>query len=197
MSRLIRLEKPYGFDVNFSYVERCFIDKARNAMLLQAIAHNNDYLFFTDDDQIPDVDILVKMVGLDKDIVGCPIPSRNGKKELAIYDLDGNRLNSVSETMRVGAVGMGGTLIKRQVIDDMVAAFARPFEFEIKINKGVVTEYSEDINFCTRAAELGFETWVLFGCKSIHLGESKQYYYDGEYKCGNPGSAATAPRKVV
>ena len=181
MSRIIALDKPEGYNINFMYAERCFIDKARNAMLKKAIIHDNDFLFFTDSDQIPDKNILVEMVKLDKDIVGCPIASRKGKLELNVYDLEGGRLNEVEESMEIGAIGMGGTMIKRHVLEDMLAEYPRPFEFEYI--DGI--EYSEDINFCKRAKRLGFEVWAIDPSivGSVHIGDPMEYYYNGEYKC--------------
>ena len=186
MSRLIHLDKPDGFQINFAYVERTFIDKARNGLVQLCLKNNNDYLFFNDDDQNPDKDILTKMVELDKDIVGCPISSRNGREELALYDKKGNRINDFKKTQEVGAVGMGSTLIKRKVLEEIIKVYPAPFQFEnaieIKDNKEILVEYSEDINFCKRAGELRFEIWCMADVKSFHIGNPIQYFYDGEFK---------------
>lgn len=182
MSRLICLDKPKDANVNFSYVSRCLIDKARNGMVQQCLMHNNDYLFFVDDDQIPDKDILIKMIALDKDIVGCPIPSRSGLKELAVYDLNGNRLNEFMETQEVGAVGMGSTLIKRHVLEKVVEKWGAPFQFEVREENDILVEYSEDINFCARARSLGLQVWCMADVASRHIGNPVEYYYEKEYK---------------
>ena len=183
ISRLMILDKPKGCNVQFAYVERLMVDMARNGMVEQCLMHNADYLFFCDDDQIPDKDILVKMLALDKDIVGCPIASRNGKENLAIYDLEYNRMNEFKKTQKVGAVGMGNTLIKRKVLEEIIKEYPAPFQFETDVVDDIVVGFSEDINFCRRAGELGFETWVIAGVKSMHIGSPIQYFYDGEYKC--------------
>ena len=187
MSRLIHLNKPANCNVIFSFSIRVFIDKARNAMAQQCIDRGNDYLFFCDSDQIPDKDILVKMVALDKDIVGCPIPSRNGAHELAVYDLDGDRMNNFTQTQQVGAVGMASTLIKRKVLEKVIKHYPAPFQFEniweMKNDKEILVEYSEDINFCRRARDLGFEVWCMADIKSLHIGNPLAYFYEnGEYK---------------
>jgi hypothetical protein len=186
MSRLIRLDKPKGSTIDFGYVERLMIDKARNGMVQQAIMHDVDYLFFNDDDQAPDKDILVKMIEVDKDIVGCPIPSRNGKEELAVFDLEFNRLTEFTKTCRVGAVGMASTLIKGSVLKKIVEKYPNPFQFEVTYDKdNVLVEFSEDINFCRRAGEMGFEVWCMADVASIHFGSPVQHIYrDGKYYHG-------------
>jgi hypothetical protein len=186
MSRLIQLDKPEDSIVNFGYVSRLMIDKARNGMVSQCLMHDNDYLFFCDDDQIPCKDILVKMVALDKDIVGCPIPSRNGKKELAVYDMDFNRINEIKETQRVGGVGMASTLIKSKALKKIIKEYPAPFQFENAIEmvdgKEILVEFSEDINFCRRAGELGLEVWCMADVYSKHIGEPVTYWYDKDFK---------------
>jgi hypothetical protein len=187
MSRLISLDKPKNSKINFTYTTRCFIDKARNGMAYQCLKHKNDYLFFCDSDQIPDKDILIKMLELDKDIIGCPIPNRNGKKELALYDKNGDRIVEFQGTREVGAVGMGSTLIKSQVLKEMFEFYPMPFQFETRINnfdnKEILVEYSEDINFCRRARELAFEVWCI-DVVSKHIGEPIEYFYqNGQFLC--------------
>lgn len=186
MSRLIQLDKPKDCIVNFGYVERMMIDKARNGMAQQCLKNKNDYLFFCDDDQVPDKDTLVKMIELDKDIVGCAIPSRNGNKELAMYEKNGDRIKEFKETREIGAIGMGSTLIKAQVLKEMVEVYGNPFQFETKMQKvdgeDILVEYSEDINFCRRARELGFQVYGIVGVVSKHIGKPIEYYYDGEFK---------------
>lgn len=187
MSRLISLDKPEGAEVNFGYVARMMIDKARNGMAQQCVTHGNDYICFIDDDQLIPKDFLTKLMSLDKDIIGTPIPSRNGNRELAVYDMEGNRMTSFKGTCRVGSIGMGATLIKAKVLKKMIEEYGSPFQFETKIEKvdgkDIIVEYSEDINFCRRAGELGFETWCTdITDPVIHYGEPIAYYYDGEFK---------------
>jgi hypothetical protein len=187
ISRLMHLDKPVGFNINFSYVIRVMIDKARNGMAQQCVERKNDYLFFCDSDQIPDKDILVKMVALDKDIVGCPIPSRRGLKEIAVFDKDYKKMSKFKKTQEVGGVGMASTLIKRHVLEGVIEKYPAPFQFETMLDdrdgEEKIVEFSEDINFCRRARELGYEVWCMADVKSLHIGEPVSYWYeDGEFR---------------
>lgn len=183
VSRMLMLEVPEGCEFKHCFIERTLIWKARDGIATVAMNKGVDYLFFWDDDQIPDRDILVKMVALDKDIVGCPIPSRRGEKWLAVHDEKGGKLVSVRGIGQVGGIGMANTLIKTSVLKRMYKEWKQLFYFLVEENdEGVVTEYSEDLTFCKKARELGFEVWCDATIKSIHIGYPMGYYYDGDYK---------------
>jgi len=184
VSRLLAIKTPKGFKINFVFVDRVLIDKARNGIAKVAMDEKQDYLFFWDDDQLPDTDILEKMVKLDKDIVGCPIPCRRGGKWIAVFDKDGDKLEHIHKTQEVGGIGMANTLIKVGVIKKMFKQWKQLFDFEvIRNNKGIYVEYGEDITFCRRAKDMGFKIWCDATIKSIHIGDPVGYWYeDGEYK---------------
>ena len=61
----------------------------------------------------------------------------------------------------VSGVGMGLTLIKRQVVEAVRSTYKRPFEF--------VDDMGEDLVFCLRAAEMGFETVVVPHARVGHV----------------------------
>lgn len=61
----------------------------------------------------------------------------------------------------VAGVGMGLTLIKRQVVEAVCSTYKRPFEVE--------DDRDEDLVFCLRAAEFGFETKVVPHARIGHV----------------------------
>jgi hypothetical protein len=188
ISRLMHLDKPKGSTVIFSYSVRVAIDRARNAMARQCVDNKNDYLFFCDSDQIIPKNLLTTLVSLDKDVIGTPICSRSGVHELAVYDLDYNRLNQFTGLQEVGGIGMGATLIKRHVLEEVFKSYSCPFQFdsmiETKDGKESLVEFSEDICFCRRARELGFKIFCTDQVAPVyHLGDPTMFYYEaGEYK---------------
>ena len=183
ISRLMHLDLPEGFIARFAYAERCFIDDARNGIAQQLLNHDDDYLFFCDDDQIPDRDILTKLIELDKDIIGTPIPNRRGEKQIAVFNKKYNQMTEFKGTKEVGAIGMGSTLIKREVIEKMLKKWKAIFYFDVVKEKNIFVKYSEDVTFCRKAREMKFEVWCTDKCKSIHLGDQAEYWYTkGEYK---------------
>lgn len=88
---LLQLHKPYP--CAFMIVERQRIDRARNAILLEALKNNVDYLFFVDDDNPIPPDTLEKFIQDDKDIVSAPILGRNKDKEGELTEFESDPSN--------------------------------------------------------------------------------------------------------
>jgi glycosyltransferase involved in cell wall biosynthesis len=178
-------------------IERQRVDKARNAIVLEALRGGFDYLFFVDDDNPIPPDTLTKLIEDDKDIVSAPIlgrnPDKNGVHPLCCFYsreviADGNPLKLYFniETFRDGgylhkvdAVGTGCLLIKRKVLETLIAVHKDGlFEFgDIKFKEKITVdgkEYdrrtmSEDCEFSERATTAGFEIWVDDRVRPFHL----------------------------
>ena len=182
VSRLNNMIIPEGHVVNFAYTERVLVDKARLGIVQMCLMHDNDYLFFCDSDQVPSRNAIDEFIKLDKDIVSCPIPGRRGDKFIAVFDENVDRLIEWDGTKKCGAVGMGTTLIKKHVIKKLLDKWTNPFAFECEKNEeGVWVEYSEDVMFCRRARDLGFEVWCTDKVMSEHIGEPITYWYNKGY----------------
>lgn len=192
---LLQLHKPYP--CAFMIVERQRIDRARNAILLEALKNNVDYLFFVDDDNPIPPDTLEKFIQDDKDIVSAPILGRNKDKEgehplCAFYKkevkADGKKINlyypiekfkDKGHLHKVDATGTGCLLIKKRVIQKLFAKYQdRVFEFgDIKFKQKITVdgkEYdrrtmSEDCEFSERAINEGFEIWLDDRIQPFHI----------------------------
>lgn len=181
LSRMSNLKVPEGYKLNLSYVKGLLITEARYGMGYQCLEHKNDYLLFIDSDQVPSQNVIEEMIKLDKDIVGCPIPSRRGAKFIAVFDKDMNRLDEWEGTKQCGAVGMATTLIKREVIEKLYDKWANPFEVDAEKHDGKWVKYSEDVMFCKRARKEGFEVWCTDKVISEHIGDPVAYWYHKGY----------------
>ena len=181
ISRLNNMIIPKDHHVNFAYTERVFIDKARHGLASMCLMHGNDYLFFCDSDQIPSRNAIEEMIKLDKDIVGCPIPSRRGEKFIAVFDKEIERLTEWEGTKECGAVGMATTLIKREALEKVMEKWSNPFTFEVEKMGDTYVEFSEDVMFCRRARDLGLEVWCTDKVYSDHIGEPVNYRYHKGY----------------
>lgn len=206
---LLQLHKPIPCAVMI--VERQMILKARNAIALEALKNNFDYLFFVDDDNPIPTDTLEKLLECDKDIVIAPILSRNpnkdGKHDLCAFyseELEGvvidgkplriyKNITDFRDTGHLHKIDAGGTgcmLIKRKVLEALHTKY-KDYIFEngdIRFPKTVVggIEYdrrtmSEDCEFCERAVDAGFEVWLDERVRPIHLTQM------GAVKWGNNG----------
>ena len=174
---LLTLKVKPEWTIDFSFTERVLIDRARNAIAETMLNKGFDYLMFCDDDQIFPVDILEKMIELDKDIVTAPIADRNGEGTIALFDGNLEPIKSCQTTQQVRACGLSATLIKRKVLEEVALKYGVPFRFEKKKVNGKSQSLGEDVNFCLRARELGFEIWAI-PMLIWHIGQRIGYGYD-------------------
>lgn len=192
---LLQLHKPAP--CGFMTVERQRIDKARNAMVMEALKGGFDYLFMVDDDNPIPPDTLDRFIEDDKDIVSCPIlgrnPNKDGKHPICSFyaqdvEVDGAPLKLYTniETWRdegplhqVDATGTGAILIKRKVLEklhkqyrDLIFEFGDyKFKEAITVNGQLYDRrtMSEDCEFSERATKAGFEIWLDERIRPAHL----------------------------
>lgn len=192
---LLQLHKPVP--CAFMIVERQRIDKARNAIALEALRNGVDHVLMVDDDNPIPPDTLELFLQDDKDIVVAPIlgrvPNSQGKHPLCAFYQDVVRADGKSLRLyhniehfrdagplhKVDAAGTGCILIKRRVLEVLHAKHkGYLFEFgDIRLKKKVKVsdvEYdrrtmSEDCEFCERAVDAGFEIWLDERVKPFHI----------------------------
>jgi hypothetical protein len=171
-----------------------------------AIRMQVDYLMFADDDGVLPVDTLVKLVEDDKDIVGAPMMTRNvrdnGLHALCVFEKfdfyigDGKTINKYRSIQgfdnskgylhRVDAIGGACMLLKKEVVEALWTKHnGRPFEFihevhETKEHGVTLRNISEDMCFCERAKEEGFEIWVDTRVRPVHLGKPEFVRFEQE-----------------
>ena len=204
---LLMLHKP--LPCGFMTVERQRVDKARNAIVMEALKGGFDYLFFVDDDNPIPPDTLEKLLEDDKDIVSAPILGRNPDKD-GVHPLccfysreviaDGKPLRLYENITKfreqvylhkVDAVGTGCLLIKRKVLEELIKVHKDGiFEFgDIKFKEKIIVdgkEYdrrtmSEDAEFSERAVDGGFEIYVDDRVRPFHLtGMGAVQYKEGK-----------------
>lgn len=191
VSSLLTLRKPAP--CAFYVVERQMIEKARNAICFQAMQNNATHILFVDDDNPIPEDTLEKMLEDDKDIVIAPIlarnPDQNGVHKLCAFDkevIDGVNIYRNKKDLpkddylhKIDAGGTGCMLIKIDVIKKMNEVYPnrwfestrQVFDKPIMVDGGVFTErtMSEDVQFCERAIELGFEVWLDSRIRPLHI----------------------------
>lgn len=191
---LLQLHKPVP--CAFMVVERQMVEMARNGIVREALSKGFSHLLFVDDDNPIPPDTLELMLSDDKDIVIAPIltrnPDKDGRHSLCAFKrlkvggqklyLEFDRVNG-SDLVRVDAGGTGCMLIKRSVLESLYVKHGeRIFERTRTVFDNPITykgkEYtertmSEDVQFCERAADAGYEIWMDTRIRPIHLGTQK------------------------
>ncbi len=203
---LLQLHKP--LPAAFIYIERQLVEKARNEIVLEALKIPScAYVLFVDDDNPIPTDTLDKMMEADKDIIIAAIPTRspdaNGYHKLCAFyseekEVGGKKIRTYRDIQqfrdpgplhRIDAGGTGCMLIKRKVLEAMNKKYGQ-YMFErgvIMLDEPVVENgvtidrrtMSEDVQFCERAVDLGFEIWLDERIRPIHLGAPKIARFQG------------------
>jgi hypothetical protein len=138
-----------------------------------------DYLFFLDDDHVFQRDLLERLLRHKVDIVAPLYVKRGQGFRPVAYSLDGERLKlGEPGLVEVGYTGTSGMLIHRRVFDVMDPPFFRA---------GQVAPHmvAEDVDFCQRAREHGFQVWCDTQVQFGHLACAtlSPAFVDGRWVC--------------
>ncbi len=137
----------------------------RNAIVKRFLASDADFLLMFDDDVVPLFNP-AEAVFYDKDVLGLPTRRRTGQKlEWVIYakhpdlenkyaSIDLDKVRTDADLLGVDAVGTGAILIKRKVLEAVRAPFMDLFDDE------GIRKLGQDLNFCKKATEAGFEVFA-------------------------------------
>lgn len=199
VTSLLQLRKPVA--CSSLIIERQMIEKARNILALEFLKTPATHLLFLDDDNPVPPETIEILLADDKDIVIAPILSRN-PNVAGIHDLCAFYSRQVKDVLlynhitafkekgplhRIDAGGTGCMLIKRKVMEKMAKEYKdRIFEttyiqFKEKLqvdgNEYESRSMSEDVQFCERAAKLGFEIWLDERIRPFHIGDPKLIQY--------------------
>lgn len=153
------------------------ISRARNMVLESFLETDADYLLFADTDVVftpEDVRLLLKAR---KPIVGALYygilgGNPNSTFPVALTEQNGvlQSLDKVPGTLsRVDAVGMGLTLITREVVEKLDPHSALNQPFAEKVYNG--RHHGEDAVFCLEAKKAGYDTWLEPRARVGHIKE--------------------------
>jgi len=166
------LDVPEGYETDFKTVTGDQIDQIRN--LISDWAKRYDYLFSVDSDIILPKDSLKKMIVADKDVIsGLYIQRIPNTHTLEIYmnGANGSIINMPydivpkDQLFEIAGCGMGCCLIKSEVFRKM--EYPHFYYKSAILHKDTV---SEDIYFCKKAKDNGFEVWADSSIKCDHKG---------------------------
>ena len=167
VASLFTLTQGKEHNYQLALFETCLVHQGRNE-----IAHSaeGDFLLFIDTDMAFPKSALNKLLSLKKDIVAGLCYSRKAphlpNAHMLVDGLYKNVLDIPDEPFECDAMGTGFMLISRKVLDAFKGE--KPFGFETVNGK----ELGEDITFCRRAKEKGFEIWCDPTIQIIHMGKN-------------------------
>lgn len=154
--------------------EEMLVPFARERMAESALNIGADYLFMIDDDMLAPMDVFYKLVENDKDICAALAFTRNPDHQPVIYQEISGRDPTTNThygflkfaktyprdtLVQCDAVGFGAILIKTEVLKKV----PQPWFFGME-------RTGEDIQFCVKSRQHGFEVWMDTRIKLGHLG---------------------------
>lgn len=150
------------------------------------------YLLFVDSDMGFPPEMVLDMMLADEPIVGAVYPQRNVPVSWAGSGTGETTTQRRGNFMEVEGVGMGVTLIRRDVITGMLERFPELIDTKIAMqpyakilqsaganrlirvfDKMVIPErgcVSEDLSFCIRWRQMGGQVWAAIGYRISHVG---------------------------
>ena len=144
------------------------IYEARNKLAKQAIKMGADWTMWFDSDMIFQPDTMIKLLEHNAPIVSGAYFRRSPPYHLVAFDECDTKnrkwtdLKLPTETVKCGGVGFGCVLVKTDVLFDVAAKFQTWFE--------PMNGFGEDLSFCWRARECGFDILIDPSISCGHMG---------------------------
>lgn len=130
----------------------------RQELVNEALQTNCTHIMWIDSDMIFPTEITDALLSHEKDIVACNYSTRVEPYRPVAFktlgDLD-KRIFSQEGIETADAVGMGMMLVKREVYENM----SMP-HFGVEWNDDYTSLVGEDVFFCKKAGEHGYELWI-------------------------------------
>jgi hypothetical protein len=172
--------KTTKHDIDLFTSSGTLIFDQRNSLVKTALDIKADYLLFVDADMRFPKDTLTILMAHDKDIIGVNATTRSEPVKPTAKNIHINEDGSIdwmpvysnakTGLDKVDGMGCGVMLIKRKVIEALEVPY---FYFEQLPNNKIL---GEDIYFCVKAKDAGFDTWVDHDL-SKHIKHIGQYVY--------------------
>jgi len=178
---LTQLSVPRNTTIDWSLTsDRIY---GRNILTERMLDRGSEWLMFLDDDHVFPTNIVNRLLAHQVDIVGSLYLQRQHPFRPICYDTqaDNGRYEYIDLTqfgpddlVQVMALGTGGMLIRAEVFHKM------PFPW---FEHGVA---SEDLIFCRKAGELGFDVYCDLGVRLGHMTQTSIWpdHQDGQWNVG-------------
>ena len=167
------------FQVDVELIPGTVIHDLRFALAEIAIKGKYDYILWIDSDMVFNSFALYDLLEADKDIVTAVCFMRRAPYEPCIYSklrmgrtLEEDQIEKYIDypegVFEVEACGMAMCLMKVVVLEDIITKVGQPF-FPVRSDHRTL---GEDLSFCYRARECGYEIWCDPSIKLGHVAKS-------------------------
>jgi len=162
------LEIPDGYEVDYQHFYGYNIDQVRN-LIADWVVKDYDYLFAVDSDISFPPDTLKKLLSHDAAFITGVYRQRLPGYIVELYDKDLKRIeyNQIpkNKVIEIGGCGLGCSLIHTSVLKDVGYP---QFEYHSAIDHN--NTFSEDVDFCKKAREIGYQIFADTSVVCDHIG---------------------------
>lgn len=158
---------PEGYKADFQYFYGYAVDQVRN-LIADWVIKDYDYLFAVDHDMAFPPDTLARLLDRDVSIIGGLYVQRLDPPMPEAYDFSMVRLRveDCYGVKEVGGIGMGCALIKKKVFKDIPYP---QYVYHQALDHN--NTFSEDLDFCRKAREMGHSIWLDTTIQCKHIGQ--------------------------
>lgn len=160
-------------EVHFMMQGGCYVQDNRSKILNKALAHGCTHLFFLDSDMLCPQDTILRLLALDKPVVGAPYNKRQHPPETTVklYQVADKetgkyRVAIPNEPFKCLALDTGCMLINL----DIIKYIEKPY-FDLMCDEDGNVVCTEDVWFCRKVLRAGFEIWCDPTIKVGHIGD--------------------------
>jgi len=148
-----------------------YVGENRAKIVDIAKSQNCSHIFFVDYDMVFNPDTIIKLLSHDKEAVGTMYNYRKLPIQSVVkFFKDGETVNEIdtipNELFEVAAFGMGCSLIKMSVFDEI----NKPY-FPMEQNEEGDRVLTEDIGFCEKVRNVGLKTYCDPNIVVNHIGD--------------------------
>lgn len=168
-------------DATYDEADVCFegctlVYISRDNLVWKAIDGKYKYMLWLDADMVFDKDIFWKLYKTDKDFVTGLYKGRHGTTRPCIFDNlvppirwddfnhEGEGDGHEKQLVKIAGCGFGCVLIKTDILEAVMNKYGTCFT--------PTTQLGEDLAFCQRAAEMGYDIWANMEVKCGHIAQA-------------------------
>ncbi len=145
--------------------DSCYIHVNREALVKRAIEGGFSHILFIDSDMFFDTGSAEQLLNRDKDIIGADYNYRELPLRGTLKELEGEE-EPINGLKKCAGIATGFLMIKTSVFKKL----KHPWFF-YEMDENGLTVQGDDIWFCNRAREAGFDIWCDTTVNIKHIGE--------------------------